>query len=97
MSQICINSTISPVPLVHGQLRLGVTEPHEAVLLLDTANVDQPAAVQLTLHQRLVPGVGGVREQVLVPLLPTVTSEISQRNTSKTILPHTPNFPILEL
>ena len=54
-----IISTISPVPLAH-QLSLGVTKPHEAVLLLDAANVDQPAAVQLTLHQRLVPGVGGV-------------------------------------
>ena len=60
--------TISPVPLVH-QLSLGVTKPHEAVLLLDTADVDQPAAVQLALHQRLVPSVGGVREQVLVTLL----------------------------
>ena len=66
-------STISPVPLVHGQLGLGVTKPHEAVLLLDTANVDQPAAVQLTLHQRLVPAGGHVREQVLVTLLTTVT------------------------
>ena len=61
------------------------------------ADVDQPAAVQLALHQRLVPAGGHVREQVLVTLLTTVTSEISKRNTSKTILPHTPNFPILEL
>ena len=60
--------TISPVPLVH-QLSLGVTKPHETVLLLDTADVDQPAPVQLALHQRLVPAVGSVREQVLVPRL----------------------------
>ena len=65
-------STISPVPLVHGQLRLGVTKLHEAVLLRDTADVDQPAAVQLALHQRLVPSVGSVREQVLVTLLGTI-------------------------
>merc|ERR1719150_2318348 len=60
---------ISPVPLVHGQLGLGVSKPHETVLLLDTADVDQPAPVQLALHQRLVPAVGSVREQVLVPSL----------------------------
>ena len=64
-----IISTVSPVPLIHGQLGLGVTEPHETVLLRDTANVDQPAPVQLALCQSLVPGVGGVREQVLVTLL----------------------------
>ena len=62
--------TISPVPLVH-QLNLGVGKPIEAVVLLHAANVDQPAPVQLALHQRLVPGVGSVREQVLVTLLMT--------------------------
>ena len=46
-----------------------MTKLYEAVLLRDTADVDQPAAVQLTLCQSLVPGVGGVREEVLVPLL----------------------------
>ena len=60
--------TISPVPLVH-QLDCRVGKPHEAVLLLDTADVDQPAPVQLALCQSLVPAVGGVREQILVPLL----------------------------
>ena len=64
-------STISPVPLVHGQLRLGVTKLHEAVLLRDTADVDQPASVQLALCQSLVPAGGHVREQVLVTLLTT--------------------------
>ena len=60
--------TISPVPLVH-QLNLGVGKPTEAVVLLHPANVDQPAPVQLALHQRLVPAGGHVREQVLVTRL----------------------------
>ena len=91
-------STISPVPLAH-QLSLGVTKPHEAVLLRDTADVDQPAAVQLALCQSLVPSMGGVREEVLVPLLTGETgfglNDVNIVN-DQTILPHTPNFPILE-
>ena len=62
--------TISPVPLVH-QLDCGVCKPIEAVVLPHPADVDQPAAVQLALHQRLVPAGGHVREQVLVTLLTT--------------------------
>ena len=60
--------TISPVPLVN-HLNRRVCKLHEAILLLDTANVDQPAAVQLTLGQGVIPGVSNIREQVLVPLL----------------------------
>ena len=91
-----IISTISPVPLVPGQLRLGVTKLHEAVLLLDTANVDQPATVQLALAQSFVPGVGHIREQVLVTLLTGETRFGLYDVNDQTILPHTPNFPILE-
>ena len=89
-------STISPVPLVHGQLCLGVTKLHEAVLLLDTADVDQPAAVQLALCQSLIPGVENTGEQIFVPLLTGETRFGLYDVNDQTILPHTPNFPILE-
>ena len=62
--------TPSPVPLFH-QLGLGVSKLQQAVVLPHPADVDQPAAVQLALHQRLVPAGGHVREQVLVTLLTT--------------------------
>ena len=41
----------------------------EAVLLLHGVDAEQPASVQLALLPRVLPGVGDIREEVLVTFL----------------------------
>ena len=59
----------------HGQvpciipLRSAISD--NAVLLLHTSDVEQPAPVQLTFLPSVLPGAGHVREEVLVSRLGT--------------------------
>ena len=44
-------------------------ESDQAVLLLHAVYAEQPPSVQFTLLPRILPGVGDIREQVLVACL----------------------------
>ena len=47
----------------------GLSESDQTVLLLQAVDTEEPPSVQLTLVSGVLPGVAGVREQVLVAFL----------------------------
>ena len=58
-----------------------LSKPDQTVLLLETVDAEQPAAVQLALVPGVLPGEGHFREKVLVTLLALEILPAGQRGT----------------
>ena len=72
--------TISPVPSI---ITLRLPVPHEAVLLLQVVNSDQPPAIKPTLSERVRPVMLNVREEIFVSSLKISTLHTMDKNVSR--------------